>query len=85
MKATAVAAQGFSHGGGVGCCVADSQPAVDNRCQGPSLRIGFPIVNGGGLILTTVVAALFFKEKLTAKSVAGLVLGVIAIIAINGL
>lgn len=48
----------------------------------PSVLV-FPIVNGGGLILSTIIAALFFKEKLTGKSIIGLLLGVCALLVIN--
>lgn len=40
----------------------------------------FPIVNGGGLILVTVCAVIFFKERLTAKQWGGLVLGIVSVI-----
>jgi drug/metabolite transporter (DMT)-like permease len=36
----------------------------------------FPIVNGGGLVLTTIVAVLLFKEKLTIKQWIGVVIGI---------
>ncbi|MEG1879932.1 MAG: EamA family transporter [Oscillospiraceae bacterium] len=48
----------------------------------PSVVV-FPIVNGGGLIIVTLVAAIFFKEKLTVKSLIGLVLGIVSLIIIN--
>lgn len=38
----------------------------------------FPIVNGGGLILTTVASIIFFKEKLTVRQWIGLGLGIAA-------
>lgn len=41
--------------------------------------IFFPVVNGGGLILTALVAIIFFKEKLSKKQWAGLIIGIIAI------
>ena len=40
----------------------------------------FPIVNGGGLILTTLAALLLFREKLTLKQWIGLTLGIISVI-----
>jgi len=40
----------------------------------------FPIVNGGGLMLTTLAATMFFKERLSKKQWVGLVIGVIAVI-----
>lgn len=40
----------------------------------------FPIVNGGGLILTTLAAILIFKEKLKKAQIAGLISGIISVI-----
>ena len=40
----------------------------------------FPMVNGGGLILVTVCAVIFFKERLTIKQWGGLVLGIVSVI-----
>lgn len=40
----------------------------------------FPIVNGGGLVLTTIAASILFKEKLTKKQWIGLVVGICAVI-----
>ncbi len=40
----------------------------------------FPIVNGGGLILTSVTAFIFFKERLSKIQWFGLVIGMIAVI-----
>ncbi|MBP3323400.1 MAG: EamA family transporter [Clostridia bacterium] len=40
----------------------------------------FPIVNGGHLVLTTISALLFFKEKLTAKQWVGMILGIVAVV-----
>ncbi len=40
----------------------------------------FPIVNGGGLILTTLSALVLFREKLSAKRWLGIALGIIAVI-----
>ena len=40
----------------------------------------FPIVNGGGLVLTTVAAFLLFKEKLTKKQWVGLIVGICAVV-----
>ena len=42
--------------------------------------IMFPVVNGGGLILTTLSATLFFKERLTKKQWVGMVIGLTAVI-----
>lgn len=40
----------------------------------------FPILNGGGLMLTTLAATLFFKERLSWKQWVGLGVGLIAVI-----
>lgn len=40
----------------------------------------FPIVNGGGLVLTTAAALLFFRERLTLKQWIGLSLGILSVI-----
>ncbi len=38
----------------------------------------FPVVNGGGLILTTLSAVFLFREKLSRRQWVGLVLGMLA-------
>lgn len=43
----------------------------------------FTFINGGSTIIGSVVAAIFFKEKMTAKSIIGIILGVIALIIIK--
>ena len=40
----------------------------------------FPIVNGGHLVLTTVTAVIFFKEKLSVKQWIGIFLGIASVI-----
>ena len=45
--------------------------------------IMFPINDGGATIITTLTGAVVFKEKLTARSVAGLALGIASLIVIN--
>lgn len=45
--------------------------------------IMFPINDGGATIVAALTAAIVFKEKLTAKSICGLVLGIAALIVIN--
>ncbi len=42
--------------------------------------IFFPVVNGGGLVLTTVASLILFKEKLSAKQWAGIVIGIISVV-----
>lgn len=45
--------------------------------------IMFPINDGGATIITAITAAIFFKEKLTVRSVCGLILGIGSLIVIN--
>lgn len=40
----------------------------------------FPIVNGGGLILTSVAAVIIFKERLTIRQWFGLGIGIVSVI-----
>lgn len=40
----------------------------------------FPVVNGGGLVLTTLAAVLLFKEKLSKKQWIGVVLGIASVV-----
>lgn len=40
----------------------------------------FPIVNGGGLVLTTLAALLLFREKLSKKQWIGVVLGIASVV-----
>lgn len=42
----------------------------------------FPIVNGGGLVLTTAASVAVFKEKLTRKQWIGLLIGIISVVFI---
>lgn len=42
----------------------------------------FPIVNGGGLVLTTLAALLLFKEKLSKKQWIGVIVGIISVVFI---
>lgn len=43
----------------------------------------FTLVNGGGTVITAIVGALVYREKITLKSFFGIVLGVGALIVIN--
>ena len=44
--------------------------------------IFFPIVNGGGLVLSTLASLIFFQEKLTKKQTCGVVLGIVSVICL---
>ena len=48
----------------------------------PSIIL-FTLVNGGGLLIITVIAALLYREKITLKSGSGIVLGISALLIIN--
>lgn len=39
----------------------------------------FPVVNGGGLVLSTLTAVVFFREHLTKKQWIGILLGIVAV------
>lgn len=39
----------------------------------------FPLVNGGGLILTTVSAFIIFREKFSKKQWIGLIVGMLSV------
>ncbi len=43
----------------------------------------FPVSDGGGMIISAITAALVFKEKLTIKSILGIIIGIAAIILIQ--
>lgn len=43
----------------------------------------FTFINGGSTIIGAIVAAIFFKEKITLRSATGIVLGVLALIIIK--
>lgn len=43
----------------------------------------FPIISAGGTVAATVLSVTVYKEKLTALQIVGVVLGVLAIIALN--
>jgi len=43
----------------------------------------FSAVNGGGLLLCTVVSVLVYREKFTVRMAVGLVMGAAALMAIN--
>lgn len=45
----------------------------------------FTFINGGSTIIGAIVAAAVFKEKLTVKSVVGILLGIISLVVIKAL
>ena len=42
--------------------------------------IMFPVISGGGIIFTTMVSVLFYKEKLTLKQYIGLLCGAASVV-----
>ena len=42
--------------------------------------IFFPIVNGGGLMLTAISSQIIFKEKLDAQKWLGIIIGIVEVI-----
>lgn len=45
--------------------------------------IMFPIISAGGIILTALISIFFYKEKLSIQQKVGLILGTLAIVALN--
>lgn len=48
-----------------------------------SASLVFPLVSAGGIILTALVSIFYYREKLSKMQIAGLVLGVAAVIFMN--
>ena len=48
-----------------------------------SASVMFPVISGGSIILTVLIAWLCYKEKLSKNQLVGVVLGVISIILLN--
>ena len=44
--------------------------------------IFFPVVNGGGLVLTTLASLLIFKERLRAKQWIGILFGIASVLCL---
>jgi drug/metabolite transporter (DMT)-like permease len=42
----------------------------------------FPLVNGGHLVLTTLSAVVFFREKLTVKQWIGVGVGILSVLCL---
>jgi len=45
--------------------------------------VAFPSINGGSIILTTIFSAIIFKEKISKKQIAGVIVGFIGIVVIS--
>ena len=43
----------------------------------------FPVVNGGGLILVTLCAVVLYREKLSVKQWAGIIVGIISVVLLS--
>lgn len=48
--------------------------------RGMPASIMFPVISGGGIIFTTMVSVLFYKEKLTLKQYIGLLCGAASVV-----
>lgn len=44
--------------------------------------IVFPCVNSGGVVFSAILARIFLKEKLSAKKMVGVAIGIVAIFVI---
>ena len=63
-----------------GICVAvNNKVNLDLSGKIPSV-IFFPVVNGGGLILSTLASVIIFREKLSCKKWAGIFVGLLAVV-----
>lgn len=63
---------------------------LNSYCQTLATTIGkitseilYPVLKGGSLILSSLMAAIFFNEKITYKSVIGIIVAFIGLIIIN--
>ena len=63
---------------GVGCAVNNKLNLYLSGVMDSA--VFFPIVNGGGLVLTTLAAVIVFKEKLSRKQWVGLIIGIISVL-----
>ena len=43
----------------------------------------FPLISGGGIVLTHVVSRVFYKEKLSGGQTAGFILGILSVVLLN--
>lgn len=43
----------------------------------------FSFINGGGTIISTVVAAILYKEKITGKKIFGIIIGIVSLVIIK--
>lgn len=48
-----------------------------------NVSVFYPVISAGQLILTCVIAVVFFKEKLSLKQIAAIFCGVVAIVLLN--
>ena len=48
-----------------------------------NVSVMFPLISAGGLVVTSLISIIIYKEKLTKKQYLGLILGVFAVVFIN--
>lgn len=68
---------------GSACALAIISIVMTSLASNVPSVILFPLFNGTGIILVCVVSALVFREKLTAKKLAGLLAGLVGLYMIN--
>ena len=51
--------------------------------KGMAASIMFPVISGGGIVLTTLVAIFIYKEKLSVNQYIGLLLGTVSVVLMN--
>lgn len=51
--------------------------------RGMAASIMFPVISGGGLILTSLISIFVYKERLSARQYIGLALGTVSVILMN--
>lgn len=67
--------------GGIAVFVVNQLATLASGFTPPAVLFGF--INGGNTIIAALIAAIMFGEKLTAKSVSGILLGVTSLIVIK--
>ncbi len=63
-----------------GVCVAANNKLNLFLADALDSAVFYPIVNGGGLVLMSICAIAFFKEKLSLKQWCGLLIGIISVV-----
>ena len=80
VKHAAIALASLFIIGGI-CIAANNKLNLFLSGQMPS-AVFFPLVNGGGLVLSTLAAVIIFKERLSPKRWVGVVVGILSVVLI---